>query len=207
MDWATDKVWADGFRCSLFLGLRREAHSPWPQSLCFYRNGLDFIISRWLIAGAVGRKCMKLVLKTVEQKSENQPANRDTTQYVRKNWSIFLAYYVVASLAVGLGIAMAMFLFAVLGISKRGNRKPLPIHNSLMFSMALLGTLSAILFLVQLITGPFVFTKDVVCRKCHTRLKVNRIAFFTGKYSRPPRCECGGKIEPAFLWKPDQGTP
>ena len=23
-----------------------------------------------------------------------------------------------------------------------------------------------------------------------------------GRYSRSPRCECGGPIEPAFLWKP-----
>jgi len=146
---------------------------------------------------------MNLAFKTVEQRSDRQPENRDTTKYVRKNWSIFVAYYVVTSLAVGLGIAVALFVFAVLGISKRGNHKPIPVHNSLIFSMAILGVVSVITFFLQLISGPFVFTKDVVCKKCHTRLKVNRIAFFTGRYSRPPRCECGGKIEPAFLWKPD----
>jgi hypothetical protein len=146
---------------------------------------------------------MKFVLKTVEQKSGKQPANHDTTEYVRKNWSIFVAYYLVTSLAVGLGIAVAMFVFAVLGISKHGNHRPLPVHDSFILAMAILGVVSGVTFFIQLISGPVVFTKDVVCRECHTRLKVNRIAFFTGKYSRPPRCECGGKIEPAFLWKPD----
>ena len=143
------------------------------------------------------------MLKTVDQISEPQPENHDTTKYVRKNWSIFVAYYVVSSLAVGLGIAVAMFVFAVLGVWKHGNPKPMPVHHSLIFSMAILGVVFVITFFLQLIGGPFVFTKDVVCKKCHTRLRVNRIAFFTGKYSRPPRCECEGKIEPAFLWQPD----
>ncbi len=146
---------------------------------------------------------MKLVLKRVEQKSAKPPENHDATKYVLKNWSLFVAYYVVMSLAVGLTIAVAMFAFAVLGVSKRGNHKPMPVHNAWIFSMAILGVVSAIVFLVQLISGPFVFTKTVVCRNCHTCLTVNRIAFFAGRYSRPPKCECGGSIEPAFLWKPD----
>jgi hypothetical protein len=146
---------------------------------------------------------MKLVLKTVEQRSDKHPENHDATKFVRKNWSIFVAYYVVTSFAVGLGITMAMFLFAAFDHSKHPKHKPLPVHAPLLFLMAILGVLSAMVFFIQLISGPFVFTKDVVCKKCHTRLKVKRIAFFTGKYSRPPRCECGGKIEPAFLWKPD----
>jgi hypothetical protein len=149
---------------------------------------------------------MKIVLKTVGQANEEQPKSRDTTKYVRRNWIIFAAYYVAASLTLGLGIAAVMFLFLVLGISKHGRRKPIPVHNALIFSIALLSVVSAIIFLIQLISGPFVLTKDVVCRKCHTRLKVNRIAFFTGRYSRPPRCECGGKIEPAFLWEPEPGA-
>jgi hypothetical protein len=146
---------------------------------------------------------MKFVLQTVEQQSKRQPGNHDTTKYARKNWSIFAAYYAVSSLAVGLGIAVAMFVFAVLGVSKHGNHKPMPVHDSLIFSTSILGVVSAITFIIQLTGGPFVFTKDVVCKQCHTRLRVNRVAFFTGRYSRPPRCECGGKIEPAFLWEPD----
>jgi len=70
---------------------------------------------------------MRLVLKRVERKSAKQPENHDTTKYVRKNWSIFVAYYVVTSLAVGLAIAVAMFAFAVLGISRRGNDKSMPV--------------------------------------------------------------------------------
>lgn len=146
---------------------------------------------------------MKLVLKRVEQESAKPPENHEATKYVRKNWSLFVTYYVLTSFVVGLGIAVAMFVFAVLGVSKRGNHKPMPVHSASIFSMAILGVVSAIVFLVQLVSGPFVFTKTVVCRKCHTCLTVNRIAFFTGRYSRPPKCECGGKIEPAFLWKPD----
>lgn len=146
---------------------------------------------------------MKFVLKTVAQKSERQPENHDKTQYVRKNWSIYVAYYVLTSLAVGLGIGAALFIFALFDGSNHGKQKPIPVHAPFLFLMAIAGVLSAITFFIQLVTGPFVFTKDVVCKNCHTRLKVNRIAFFAGKYSRPPRCECGGKIEPAFLWKPD----
>lgn len=149
---------------------------------------------------------MKIVLKTVGQTKEEQPKNLDTTKYARKNWIIFATYYVAASLAVGLGLAAAMFLSLALGGSTHGKRTPIPVPDALSFSMAFLGAVSVIMFLIQLITGPFVFTKDVVCRKCHTRLKVKRIAFFTGRYSRPPRCECGGKIEPTFLWKPEPGA-
>jgi hypothetical protein len=144
---------------------------------------------------------MRLFIATVEQTPDKQHACQNTTKYVRKSWSVFVAYYFVTSLAVGFGITVAMFLFAAFDGSKLRNHKPLPDHAPWLFLMAFLGVLSAIIFLIQLVSGPFVFTKDVVCRKCHSRLNVKRIAFFTGKYSRPPRCECGGRIEPAFLWK------
>ena len=149
---------------------------------------------------------MKIVLKTVEPANEDQPKNPVTTKYIRKNWIIFASYHIAASFAVGLSIAVAMFVFAVLGASKRGKHEPMPIHDALIFSMAFLIFVSAITLLIQLISGPLVFTKDVVCRKCHARMKVNRIEFFRGRYSRPARCECGGKIEPAFLWKPEPGA-
>ena len=149
---------------------------------------------------------MNLAFKAVGRINEQQPKILETTKYVRKDWVIFAAYYAASSSAVGLGVAATMFLFAALGVSKHGNHKPMPIHAAWVFSVAIFAVVSAIAFLIQLIGGPFVFTKDVVCRKCRARLKVNRIAFFTGKYSRPPRCNCGGKIEPAFLWKPQDGA-
>ncbi len=77
---------------------------------------------------------MKFLLKTVKQKSEKQPENRDTTQYVRKHWSILIGYYVLTSLAVGFGIAAAMFLILALDGSKHGKHKPVPVHGALIFS-------------------------------------------------------------------------
>jgi hypothetical protein len=127
----------------------------------------------------------------------------DPTPYVRKHWSIYLAYYLVTSVAIGAGVAVAMLAFAIFGDSKHGSHKPLPDRAPFLFFVAVVGVLSVITFLIQLISGPFVFTKDVVCKQCHKRREVNRIPFFAGKYSRPPRCECGGKVEPAMLWKPD----
>ncbi len=47
---------------------------------------------------------MKFVLKTVKQ-SQRQPENRDPTRYVRKHWSLFVAYYVATSVTIGIGIA------------------------------------------------------------------------------------------------------
>jgi hypothetical protein len=150
---------------------------------------------------------MKYGLKTVLQNGDQPPENRDPTEYVRKNWSVFLAYDLVTSVALGFLIPAAFSLFSVFDHSKRPVRKPVPVHDALLYTLAIMGVLSVFLFLIQVITGPFVFTKDVVCKKCHTRLRVNRIAFFAGKYSRPPKCDCGGKIEPAFLWKPRPPQP
>jgi hypothetical protein len=147
---------------------------------------------------------MEFVLKTVERKGD-KPENRDKTQYVRKNWSIFSVYYLVTSSAVGCFIGMTMFLFLIFDHSN-GRHQPIPVQDAVHFSLVIIGFVSVLAFLIQSLTGAFVFTKDVVCRKCHTRLKVNRIAFFTGRYSRPPRCECGGKIDPAFLWKPQTAS-
>ncbi len=149
---------------------------------------------------------MKFALTTVGHRSEKQPESRDTRRYVRRHWSIFLGYYFVTSFAVGFGIAATMFLFLALGLSKHGTHKPVPVHAAVIFSSAVLGTVFVVTFLIQLMSGPFVFTTDVVCRKCHTRLRVGRVAFFTGRYARPPRCGCGGKIEPAFLWMPQVST-
>jgi hypothetical protein len=146
---------------------------------------------------------MKIVLKTAAQPNAEQPKNHDTIKYVRKSWRVYAVYYVCTSLVVGLGLTAVMFGFAVFGGSGHGKHKPLPDHAPILFLTTVVAVLSTIVFLIELATGPFVFTKDVVCKECHTRLKVKRIAFFAGKYSRPPKCECGGKIEPAFLWAPE----
>ena len=74
----------------------------------------------------------------------------------------------------------------------------MPVHNSLIFSTAILGVVSVITFFIQLICGPLVFTKDVVCKKCHTRLKVNRIAFFAGRYSVRQDANAAGKSSRHF---------
>ena len=138
-----------------------------------------------------------------ERTGAGSPENRDTTPYVRKSWVLVVAYYAATSLALGFVIGAVLFLFLVLNHPPDGRHARAPVLGMPMFALAAMGVISAATFLIQLVTGPYVFTKDVVCRRCHTRLRVNRIAFFTGRYSRPPRCECGGPIEPAFLWKPD----
>ncbi len=147
---------------------------------------------------------MRLVLRTAAQQGDNPPESRDTALYVRRSWGVFAVYCIGTSLVVAFGLGVMMLLFAVFdNDSKHGKHKPMPPHAALIFAAGVFGVASVIAFVIQLIAGPFVFTKDVVCRQCHRRFEARRIAFFTGKYSRPPRCECGGKIEPAFLWKPD----
>jgi hypothetical protein len=140
-----------------------------------------------------------MFIATVQHAGAEQP-NRDTTKYVRRNWIAFAAYYAAASLAAGLCIAGSMFLFAVLGLSK--HERPMPVHEALTCLLVFLVGVSVVAFLIQLISGPFVLTKDAVCKKCRTRLKLNRIDFFRGRYARSSRCGCGGGIEPALLWKP-----
>jgi hypothetical protein len=146
---------------------------------------------------------MKFAIKTVAQADNAQPGNRDATLYVRKGWAAYGGYYVVSSIAVGIGVTAAMLLFAVFDHSKRSKSRPLPAHAPLLFLSTVAGALSAVVFLVQLASGPFVFTKDVVCRKCRIRQQAKRVAFFSGPYSRTPKCACGGKLEPAILWKPE----
>jgi len=149
---------------------------------------------------------MNTVLNPVGLTKAGPPPDRDPTKYVRKHWLIFAAYYAATSSAVGLGIVVMLVLSSALHNSKHGKLKPIHIHSALMFSLAVLGMVSVVIFLIQLISGPFVITKDVVCKKCHTRWRVDRIPFFRGKYSRPPKCECGGHVEPAFLWTPVSGA-
>lgn len=146
---------------------------------------------------------MSFVFQTRRQDCNGPGFPLDPTKYVRRNWSIFVAYYLGTSLALGIGLMAGMLGIELSKASKGARRNPLPAHNPMELLAVVAGFLSAVIFLIQLATGPFVFTTDVVCRKCHGRLRVRRIPFLAGKYSRPPRCHCGGKIEPAFLWKPE----
>ena len=117
----------------------------------------------------------------------------ESPQFVRKHWSFVVAYIVIASFAVGLMVAIMMFLFSHLDSKHR----PMTIHFGLIFT----GVVSAVVFVIQLISGPLVFTKDVVCRTCHRQQRLDHIPFLAGKYYRQPRCECGGDFEPALFWK------
>jgi hypothetical protein len=141
---------------------------------------------------------MKLALKTVAQNNVRQP---DSARYVRKSWSVYLAYYLLMSAAIGIAITTALLLIALLEDSTPGRNEFFTGYARFLIGSA--GVLAAIPFLIQLVSGPFVLTRVVVCTECCRRSKVNRIAFFKSKYSPPVRCECGGKIEPAFLWKLD----
>jgi hypothetical protein len=142
---------------------------------------------------------MKLVLKT--QPSEQQPKG-DPTRYVRKSWSVHLGYYLLTSLASGVAITAALLLIALFEHERNEF-----FAGYARFLMASAGVLAVIPFFIQLVSGPFVLTRDVVCRTCRSRSQVNRIAFFKGKHVPPVRCACGGKIEPAFLWTPDSIQP
>lgn len=147
-------------------------------------------------------KFMKSVLTSVGESKD-----RDGVKYVRKHWMIFAAYYFGASLIVGLGIAAMMFVFAVLGLSKRADHKPMPVDKAFFLAMGFLIAVTVIIFFIQLISGPLVFTRDVVCRKCRMRQRMKGVPFFGGKRSRANRCECGGKVAPACLWKADVSNP
>jgi hypothetical protein len=141
---------------------------------------------------------MKLALKTIAQSDARQ---RDSARYVRKGWSVYLAYYLVISAAIGIAITAALLLIAFLDDSTSGRNDFFSGYARFLIASA--GVLAAIPFLIQLVSGPFVLTRIVVCRRCCMRSKVKRIAFFKSKHAPPVRCECGGRIEPAFLWKLD----
>ena len=147
------------------------------------------------------KSLVKFAIKAVAKGDDGTPDGRDPTPYVRKGWNVFVAYDLATSLVVSLVISAALFLAFV--FDKDSAHKAVSIHGAMQYTLFVMGVLAAFMFLIQLVGGPFVFTKDVVCRKCHRRFRAKKISFFTGKYSRPPRCVCGGKIDPAFLWEPD----
>ncbi len=120
----------------------------------------------------------------------------ESPQFIRKHWSFVIGYILVASVAVGFGLAGIIFLYSIIrGTSHTPNNALLHIW------LIIAGGASAVVFVIQLFAGPLVFTKDVVCQVCHRQQKLARIPFFQGKYYTQPKCECGGDLEPALFWK------
>lgn len=122
---------------------------------------------------------------------------RQSPQLVRRHWSFVFTYIVIASVVVGFGLAAMMFLYLSIRGKNSLSSNPALFHIWLIIA----SVFSAVVFVVQLITGPSVFTKDMVCRTCHRQQNIGRIPFFAGKGYRQPQCECGGDLEPALFWK------
>lgn len=118
-------------------------------------------------------------------------------QFVRRHWSFIVAYILVTSLIIGFLITATFFVYWFI----RHTSRPINIHDTLHFSLFMMGAISVVVFIGQLIGGPLTFTGDVVCQLCHRQQKLDRIPFFGGKYYKQPKCECGGDLEPACFWK------
>lgn len=71
---------------------------------------------------------------------------------------------------------------SILGLSKRGDSHSVPVDKASVLALAFFLTVAAMIFCIQLIRGPLVFTKDVVCRSCRTRRRMKRIAVFVGVF-------------------------
>jgi hypothetical protein len=121
---------------------------------------------------------------------------------VRKSgWAIAL-YDAAVSLSLGAALALFMSVFILGSLSSASSPRPLAIAPVLKFSIGVMAVVALVCFTIQLIAGPFVLTRDVVCRTCHTRRRADRIPFFRGRFQGPTRCPCGGEFEPAVLWRP-----
>jgi len=120
---------------------------------------------------------------------------------VRRHWSFVLAYTIVAALAVGFGLPVGLLVFPV----KRGVGGQVTFHERLVFYLMFGGAISLALFVIQVFAGPFVFTRNVVCKMCCRPRKLYRAPFFRGRGLvgyRIPKCDdCGGEMEAAIFWK------
>lgn len=117
-------------------------------------------------------------------------------QCIRKHWTFILAYYIATS--IGIGITFASFLLLVALV----RRNPMSIHDGLHLSFIFAAICSPAAFAVQVIVGPIIFTKSVICATCHSPQTLNRNPLFAPRGYRVPRCEnCGGDLEPSFFWK------
>ena len=122
------------------------------------------------------------------------------TRLVRRHWSFVLAYSVVAALVVGFGLMLiVMFLPA-----SRDPRVRITIHMRLVFYLISASVVSFAIFVIQVLTGPLVFTCNVVCKTCCRPRKLYRSPFFAIR-GRLPKCEdCGGELEAGIFWKEER---
>lgn len=117
---------------------------------------------------------------------------KDKPELVRKSRRFVVAYYVIMSLVLGFILPTQAILLGCAG-------SRISFGFILPFVLAFTGAMSVIIFIVQLFQGPIILTRDVVCRRCHTRRKLGRIPFLLVGRSMPP-CDCGGEYEPALFW-------
>jgi hypothetical protein len=119
---------------------------------------------------------------------------------VRRHWSFVLAYTVAAALAVGFGLSLG---FLVYWGSQQDT--PVPLHERLVIFLILSGVISATVFVIQVLTGPLIFTRNVVCKTCCRPRKLYRVPFLGGRGYRVPKCDdCGGELEAAIFWKAER---
>ena len=122
------------------------------------------------------------------------------SQLVRKHWTFVIGYCVATSLAMGVAVPGAFVLLGVFRGRIKFDSGGRVFHAPLVF----IGMVSAVLFAIQLLSGPFVLSRNAVCRTCHRRQRLRRNPFFLGRYYRLPACDdCGGELEPALFWKPE----
>lgn len=125
-----------------------------------------------------------------------------TPRLARRHWSFVLAYTVVAALLVGFGLMFGFMVYA--GIRHSGTR--VPFHDRLVFFLIFGGVISFAVFVIQVLTGPLVFTRNVVCKTCCQPRKLGRAPFFVGDRGyRMPKCDdCGGEFEAAIFWRKER---
>ena len=112
-----------------------------------------------------------------------------------------LAYTVGAALLVGFGLVLGFMVY--IGIRHSGTHAPF--HDRLVFFLIFGGVISFAVFVIEVLTGPLVFTRNVVCKTCCQPRKLRRAPFFAGRGYRMPKCDdCGGELEAAIFWREDR---
>jgi hypothetical protein len=121
---------------------------------------------------------------------------------VRRHWSFVLAYTVVAAFAVGFGLSLALMIY----VEFRHPDARITFHERSVYYLILSGVIFFTVFVIQVLTGPLAFTRNVVCKTCCRPRKLARSPFFGGgRGYRMPKCEdCGGELEAAIFWKSEK---
>ena len=134
-------------------------------------------------------------------KAAGEPGAEVGSPWTRKSRLTVLLYEAGISLLFGTAVGFGMLLFVVFDNTSR----PVSVSRALPFILSIFGIpVALIAFVIQAAGRPFVLSREVVCRECHWQQRADRIEFFGGRYRGPPRCgRCGGKFEPAILWRPN----